>query len=198
MKRLHDVAVRMRPRVPRSLDGAPQSGPDTDASRRTATTRPVRPDAEAGFRQAGRGAAHSRAQPLHAVLARSGPRRRAGGREEDNASDAETPETGTGAQDEADDPPGVDDAGERDDRTPRPSRTARSPCRGARSGTSSRTNSRKWPPMPSSPTAPIFLMQRMTRPGMPPADEADADEDAVPPEAERQTRTTWPAVRSAR
>jgi hypothetical protein len=60
-----------------------------------------------GFRQAGRGAAHSRAQPLHAVLARSGARSRAGGREEDNASDAETPETGTGPQDEADDPSGI-------------------------------------------------------------------------------------------
>jgi hypothetical protein len=55
MKRLHDVAVRMRPRVPRNLDGAPQSASDTEQPSDPETDRPPAETPRAGFASTGEG-----------------------------------------------------------------------------------------------------------------------------------------------
>jgi hypothetical protein len=185
MKRLHDVAVRMRPRVPRSLDGAPQSGPDTgqpsdrdDEARASGTPK-------TGFAKPGEGPripARSPFMPSSRDLARAAAQ---AADEEDNASDAETPETGTGAQDEADDPSGVATPGsEMKNTTTKPDRPISVPRR------------QIWDLEPDEldeVASHAVVTDRTYLPDAgeddeagdaPLAAEADADEDAVSPEAE--------------
>jgi hypothetical protein len=130
MKRLHDVAVRMRPRVPRNLDGAPQSASATEQPSDPETDRPPAETPRAGFASTGEGPripARSPFMPSSRDLARAAAQAAA---EEDNDKAAETPETATGPQDAAGEPSGIETPGsEMTNTTTKPDRPVSVPRR---------------------------------------------------------------------